>query len=55
MVRLFNANTGDIYYFETKRLAAIFLGELYEIDIDFVSGALNKNCRRYKEFSIRYQ
>ena len=55
MVRLFQPNTGDCYYFEIKRLAAIFLADYYGIDVDYVSGNLKRNCRRYKDFYIRYE
>lgn len=53
-VRLFNASTGDVYNFESKRLAAIFLSDLYDIDLEYIAYALKRECRRYKSFSIRY-
>lgn len=55
MVKLYQPSSGDCFYFKTQRLAAIFLGDYYGIDVDYVSGTLKNGCRRYKDFCIRYE
>lgn len=54
-VRLFNATTGDVYNFENETLAAVFISDMYGINLDYVAYALKKHCRRYKHFTIRYE